>query len=170
MRPSTRGTHDWDTKLLEASHKSCRHACLKIRNRPRHPAACPAECGELAGTSHKSCCHSFYKIQNRLGHPEKSAGDPPGQTRNRVGHPAKVVVTVFSKHKIPLGVHQTVPGDEPNTWDIPPKCCRQTKSLGTSYTWKHGFWYRLRLPYIQDIKKAKSLIHSQVTPIPRPLL
>jgi hypothetical protein len=175
-----------NTKSLGTSRKSCRHGVPKTRNRLGHPATvvvmvssnheiawdipqklsswCPQNMKSL-GTSRKSCRHGFFKRRNRLGHPAKVvvmasskheiAWDVPQKlsswlpqntkslgtsrksclhgvlkTRNRLGHPAKVVFMVASKHEIAWDIQQKLSSRRPQT----------TKSLGTSRkSCHHGF-------------------------------
>merc|ERR1711963_1008820 len=123
-----------NTKSLGTSRKSCRQGFCKTRNRLGHPAKVVVMVSskyEIAWDIPQKLSSWFLQNTKSLGTSRKSCRHGFLKTRNRLGHPAKVVVKVSSKHEI--------------AWDIPQKLSswfpQNTKSLGTSRkSCRHGFF------------------------------
>ena len=134
-------THNWHTKLIETFRESCRHAFLKIRNRQRHPAVRPALSRLVPRIRYDIPQKLLSWFLQNTKSPRascKSVGNHPGTTSKSPRTSCKSCRRGFLKCKIPLGVHQTVPGDNrqhPKSLGASHKLCRRrAKSLGTSYT------------------------------------
>ena len=111
-----------NTKSLGTSRKSCRHGFLRTRNRLGHPAKVVV----MVSSEHESAWDMPQKLSSwfpqnmkALGTCRTSCTHGFFKTRNRLGHPAKVVTVASSKHEI--------------AWHIPQKlsswCPQNMKSL-----------------------------------------
>ena len=97
------------TKSLGTSRKSCRHGFLKTRNRLGHPAKVVVMVSskhEIAWDIPQKLSSWWLQNTKSLGTSRKSCRHGVLKPRNRLGHPAKVVIMVSSNHEIAWGIQQ----------------------------------------------------------------